>query len=253
MTRKGRKDQIKTVSVVMPAMNEMDNLPVLRDALDMQTIQPLEVIVAVSPRSTDGTADLARSYDWRVTRGGLPAAGRNEGAKLADGDLLFFLDADCRPESRHFIENAIREFNQRGYDAAATTLEPDPWSLVHFIGYGVVNTAIRVLQYFWPGAQQGMLMRGEVFKDLDGFDNDIFAEDSQLMIDAQKAGYKFRILRTTGPIYVTIRRSSNKEGIMHALKMVKMNIARIFGKRVPIDCYFGNRPFSLTKTLLSKE
>ena len=96
-------------------------------------------------------------------------------------------------------------------------------------------------------------MRGEVFKDLDGFDNDIFAEDSQLMIDAQKAGYKFRILRTTGPIYVTIRRSSNKEGIMHALKMVKMNIARIFGKRVPIDCYFGNRPFSLTKTLLSKE
>lgn len=88
------------VSVLMACRN---GLPWLRECLDSlaaQTLVAWELIV-VDGASTDGSADLARSYGSRVrvvTAPDVPPPGvaRNRAAALARAPLLAFLDADDR-------------------------------------------------------------------------------------------------------------------------------------------------------------
>ena len=89
-----------SLSVIIPARNEAQNLPVLLRSLASQKLKPREIIV-VDDGSSDGTAAVARQLgakvipspplpqDWR----GKPWACQ-QGAQAAGGDWLLFLDAD---------------------------------------------------------------------------------------------------------------------------------------------------------------
>jgi lipopolysaccharide/colanic/teichoic acid biosynthesis glycosyltransferase len=86
------------VSVIIPAFNAAETLPLCLAALAAQDFPPdqYEVIV-VDDGSTDGTTEVARAAGVRVivqSNAG-PAVARNTGATAARGDLLLFTDADC--------------------------------------------------------------------------------------------------------------------------------------------------------------
>jgi glycosyltransferase involved in cell wall biosynthesis len=88
-------------SVVIPARNAARLLPDCLAALRSQTMSAsaFEVIV-VDDGSTDKTAEVARALGARCLtqpRQG-PGAARNHGARQAQGRILVFTDADCRPE-----------------------------------------------------------------------------------------------------------------------------------------------------------
>ncbi len=83
------------ISVIVPTLNEADNIERLLAELDRETEQH-EVIV-VDGGGTDGTAEKARRAGAHVIeaaggRGGQIAAGLKE----ARGDIFFMLHADCR-------------------------------------------------------------------------------------------------------------------------------------------------------------
>jgi len=87
-------------SVIIPARNEERNLPNLLHSLRSSSEQPQEILV-VDDASQDRTADVARSFGATVISSQeLPAGwtGKtwacHQGASLASGDVLFFLDAD---------------------------------------------------------------------------------------------------------------------------------------------------------------
>ena len=93
------KGQNKThLSVIIPTLNEIAYLPQLLDALAKQTRLPDEIIVA-DAGSKDGTAELAQSRGVRFVHGGMPAVGRNAGARAAKGHAL----------SRHSMETLWME------------------------------------------------------------------------------------------------------------------------------------------------
>jgi glycosyltransferase involved in cell wall biosynthesis len=84
------------VSVIIPAYNAERYLAEALDSVAAQGYRPLEVIV-VDDGSTDGTAGLAARfpnvrYMYQANRG--PAAARNAGLALAQGEMVAFLDAD---------------------------------------------------------------------------------------------------------------------------------------------------------------
>ena len=83
------------VSVIIPTLNEEKILPHLLDDFRNQTAKDFEVIVA-DAGSGDKTVEVAKAYKAQLVKGGLPAVGRNNGAKIARGEFLFFLDADVR-------------------------------------------------------------------------------------------------------------------------------------------------------------
>jgi glycosyltransferase involved in cell wall biosynthesis len=85
-----------TVSLVIPAYNEESHLAGCLEAIALQTVQPLEVIV-VDNNSTDQTAAIAKRYPF-VTLVHEPEQGvvyaRNKGFSLARGDIIGRTDAD---------------------------------------------------------------------------------------------------------------------------------------------------------------
>lgn len=91
------------ISVVIPARDEAHRLP---DALAPLRAAPgvIEVLV-VDDRSSDGTADVARSHGAEVVEGaelprgwvGKPWA-LQQGLVAARGEIVVFLDADVRPD-----------------------------------------------------------------------------------------------------------------------------------------------------------
>lgn len=89
-----------TISIIIPAYNAADTLPLCLDALCQQIglTTSLEIIV-VDDGSTDDTARLAQQAGvTAITQANAgAAAARNRGARVAKGDLLLFTDADCVP------------------------------------------------------------------------------------------------------------------------------------------------------------
>jgi 4,4'-diaponeurosporenoate glycosyltransferase len=88
------------LSIIIPARNEEHNLPVLLRSINAQSSRPLEVIV-VDDASTDRTAAVARELGATVIASQpLPDGWRgktwacHQGAQVARGELLLFLDAD---------------------------------------------------------------------------------------------------------------------------------------------------------------
>ena len=81
------------LSIIIPTLNEENYLPLLLESIKKQNFKSYEIIVA-DAGSTDRTIEIAKNHGCKITSGGLPAKARNQGAKIAKGDLLLFSDAD---------------------------------------------------------------------------------------------------------------------------------------------------------------
>jgi len=88
------------ISILIPARNEEKTLGQLLHSIEHQTLKPYEIIV-IDDQSEDATAEVARREGCIViTSKGLPEGWTGkpwacwQGAQMATGDLLLFLDAD---------------------------------------------------------------------------------------------------------------------------------------------------------------
>lgn len=106
------------ISVVMPVYNEAANIISTLEALYSNTVLPDEVIVA-DGGSTDNTVQLIKERFPQATVINNPeknaAAGRNEGIKKAQGDVIAFTDGDCIVD-KHWIENISKAFSEHEID-----------------------------------------------------------------------------------------------------------------------------------------
>jgi glycosyltransferase involved in cell wall biosynthesis len=87
---------IPTISVVVPAYNASRTLELCLKSLAATDLPPIECII-VDDGSTDSTVEVARRYGAKVlSTGGRkgPAKARNQGAREATGEVVFFIDAD---------------------------------------------------------------------------------------------------------------------------------------------------------------
>ncbi len=108
------------VSVVIPARNEVDRLPLLLADLAGQS-RPADQVVVVDDASSDGTADCARRFPGTevLTAPDRPPGWTGKswacsvGADAATGELLVFLDADVRlaPEA---LGDVLATWQRRG-------------------------------------------------------------------------------------------------------------------------------------------
>jgi len=179
-------------SVIIPTHNRADLLRIAIESVLAQTLEDYEIIV-VDDGSTDGTADVARSFGGQVryfsqsNQG--PGPARNLGARHAGGEYLAFLDSDdCLfPWALEFYRQAIdqarrpafvagkpKRFQNQG-ELKETTVEK--LQLIEFSDYLASGDAWR-----WWGASS-FVIRREAFQAIGGFANEwINGEDADLAL-----------------------------------------------------------------------
>jgi GT2 family glycosyltransferase len=208
------------MSVIIPVKDEAKNLERLLPALLEQTSRQ-EVIVAIAPSTTDPSREVAQQYTplVRWVEGGMPAAGRNAGAKAASGEYLFFLDADVLPGTNRFLEKAERHMRERALGVATVRnygLDPRLRDRAFFAIY---NSVVHAGTLFGKEYAMGtcIIARRDAHERCGGFDEGIaFAEDTEYVQRLAHNGHRFGLLPDTEFIYADTRRL-RRDGVLRVL------------------------------------
>jgi len=111
------------ISIIIPALNEADNLQKLIPALRQNTQVPIEIIV-VDGGSTDESLAICASYAVTTLTGKKGRAIQmNFGASHAKGEILYFVHADAIPP-KGYGESIIQAI-QAGYPIGCFRLKFD--------------------------------------------------------------------------------------------------------------------------------
>ena len=204
------------LSIIVPTLNEEKCLPLLLESIEKQSFSDYEIIIA-DAGSKDKTIEIAKKRKCKVVLGGLPAKGRNEGAKIARGDLLLFLDADMILPFG-FFKSFLKEFEKRDLDIVSFPVTLQGKKFDKF-AYGVYNHWARATQKFLPHAAQVILVKKKVHQAIKGFDEEIkLAEDHAYARKAKRIA-KYAFLKT-GPVLTSARRFEQDGSVRTCLKFV---------------------------------
>ncbi len=217
------------LSIIIPTLNEEKHLSVLLPSIKKQGYKNYEIIVA-DAGSADNTLKIAKASNCITINGGLPAVGRNNGAKIAKGNYLLFLDADVILPG-NFLKTAIDEFENKNIDIASCRIIPLSNKKIDFILHGVANFYMLITQRFYPHAPGFcILIKKNIHNAIRGFNEKLkLAEDHAYVNRAKKHG-KFKILRLP-KIFVSVRRLETDGRINISIKYILCEIYRmIFGE-----------------------
>ncbi|MDD5438530.1 MAG: glycosyltransferase [Patescibacteria group bacterium] len=206
------------LSIVIPAKNEEANLPRLLTSVKEQTFKDYEIIVA-DAESKDKTTEVAESFGAKVVPGGLPGPGRNRGAAAASGHVILFLDSDVVLVSPKFLEDNLTEMKKKGACVATAKVKPLTRNPIDRALHEVYNAYAIATERMMPHAPGFCIfVKKHIHEEIGGFDEAVvFAEDHDYVQRAEKAGYRFRILRSH-PIAVSVRRLEKDGRLAIAIK-----------------------------------
>ena len=206
------------LSIVIPTKNEEANLPRLLTSIKEQTFQDYEIVVADAD-STDKTREVAESFGAKVVKGGMPGPGRNRGAQIAAGHVILFLDADVVLVSLKFLQENLDEMKRKGACVATAKVKPLTRNPIDRALHEVYNAYAIATERVMPHAPGFCIfVKKHVHEEIGGFDEAVvFAEDHDYVQRAEKAGYRFRILRSH-PIAVSVRRLEKDGRLAIAIK-----------------------------------
>lgn len=224
------------VSIIIPAYNEENFLPKLLRSIKRQTYRNKEVIVA-DAKSTDKTREAAAFYGAKIVDGGPVAAGRNNGAKYAKGDILLFLDADVVLPDASFLWQTAMEFTRRHLGIATCLPTPISAKKIDHAFHDFFNVYTKLLGAMMPHTPGFCIMaRREIHEKIGGFDEKIkLAEDHDYAERAVRHG-KFGVLKSR-KIPVSIRRFNKDGRFMIAMKYVFCELHRMTLGSVKSDIF----------------
>ena len=113
------------LTIVIPTFNEEKYIWRTLNEIDNQVgVKHVKIIIA-DAGSTDKTIYLinlfkAKHSNIEIIKGGLPAVGRNAGAKLATTPCILFLDADITFTKRNAILSSVDLVSFMDYDMVST-------------------------------------------------------------------------------------------------------------------------------------
>jgi len=229
------------ISIVIPTLNEEKYLPGLLKDLSKQTFKDYEIIVA-DANSKDKTREIAKKYKAKIVQGGHPGIGRNNGAKIARGEFIFFLDADVRLE-KDFLERAYKEIKERKLNLATCEFIPLSNLLIDKVMHNFSNMYIKINQYSNPHAGGCcIIVNKDIFNKANGFNESLkLAEDHDFVKRASKFS-QLRVLKNTN-VKISVRRLE-KEGRLNLIKKyMQVNLHRRFKGEITEDIInyeFGN-------------
>lgn len=201
------------LSIVIPAFNEERLITQCLSSVSESLAANRKAgftseVIVVDNNSTDKTPDLARQSGARVIFEPINQIGRarNTGAAVATGDWFLFVDADSLLNPG-MVADILKMADSGKYVGCGSTMQMpnSPW-------YGTVIlkiwTVISVTFRWASGAL--VVCRADAFRDVGGFNQELYAADEidlsrQLKQWGRKRGLKFTIL-TRHPLITSARK-----------------------------------------------
>lgn len=190
----------KLLTIIIPCKNEEKYIERLLFELKKQQIGKTKIFLS-DANSTDNTKTLAKNYalelglNLKIIKGGLPAKGRNNGAKLAKTPYLLFLDADLTFSHSQVIEQALDSIDGNEVDLVGTTpkykgeVDIRAWLL-----FRINRIAAWYLSKTHPFAIGGFtLIKTDIFNELGGYDEKATQAEDWLL-SRQVAPKKFKLI-----------------------------------------------------------
>lgn len=183
------------ISIIMPVYNGEDfitkSLPPL---IEMQRRGEVREVIVVDDTSTDCTAKVAEELGARVIPSGGrlgPGAARNQAAELAEGDILWFVDADViiHDDAAHYMEEGfaspevVAVFGSYDDNPPAQNFLSQYKNLVHHFYH---HRGRKEASTFWAGCGA---IRKQAFLGVSGFDIEKYKRPS---IEDIELGYRLR-------------------------------------------------------------
>ena len=198
---------MNNISIIIPVLNEAENIPKLIQHLSLQsTTNIIEEIIIVDGGSRDNTIEIAKLLTTKVinSRKGR-AIQMNLGAKHARGSILYFLHADSFPPSGfdRLIFQEIKNGNQAG--CFKMKFDSNHWWL-HLAGW--------FTKFNWKacrGGDQSLFITKELFEELQGYDENFIIYEDIDLINKLYAKNEFTVIQQ--PIITSARRY-RKKGIV---------------------------------------
>lgn len=240
-------------SIIIPTYNEEEYLPVLLDSIKKQDFDDYEIIVA-DAHSDDKTRQIAEEYGCIVVDGGLPAVGRNNGAGVAKGEILLFLDSDLQL-TEDYLRDVLYEFKMERLGIAITQMLPLSNKVEDKLFHDFANYFMISVENIKPhGAGcYGIIAKKSLHDECGGFDETLnFGEDTDY-IERLAKKEPFRVLRNA-KIGVSTRRLE-EEGIETLIQQYGISTVNDFlGKRTDaseLNYNFDHGKEKITRTRLS--
>ena len=219
----------KTISIIIPTLNEEKYLPRLLKNLTSQTSKDFDVVI-VDGNSTDKTIKFAKEFsdtlslEIKYSKVKKVAHQRNMGAQSAHGKYILFIDADMHIENS-FIDNLLKEIKKNNY------LLYLPVHIPYDAEY-VDELLVKVMNFFTDASQitntpfaygPGAMFERHFFEHLGGYDEKAFVyEDHEIIQRAHKMGVKAKLLGKD-PLYFSFRRFQSEGRI----KVLSKNILAV--------------------------
>ena len=178
------------ISVIIPTYNEAENVGRLVGELRQYGGENLAEVIVVDAPSRDRTAEVAREAGARVIVADRPgrACQMNAGARIATGDVLYFVHADVRihPDYSADIAQALDE----GYTLGCYRYQFDSPRLLLKI-----NAFFQCFDRIWSrGGDQTLFITKKEFDQLNGYcEKHQVMEDYEFIIRARKQ-HRFKVI-----------------------------------------------------------
>lgn len=242
------KYQYPTLSIVIPALNEEGFINNLLDDIVLQDGYS-EIIVADSG-SRDKTKDIVKRFAknhpniniqlTHASKKGVALA-RNQGASLAKGEYIFFLDSDVRI-SKHFFKNTLREMIARDLDAGMCYMESDSKKLFDRTAFYLNNnTVLKLSQYTKRPLVAGaaLIVKTKTHHEVKGFNTKLsYAEDHDYIQKIVRQKKTFRILNSEKVVFSTRRFNAEGRGKL-LTKFAVISFCYLFNIKKEVEYEFG--------------
>jgi chlorobactene glucosyltransferase len=246
LTKNRCTETLPSLSIIVPARNEAENLQHLLPSLQaLRYDGKLEVIV-VDDNSADETAVIAQQYDARVIRlTDLPPGWLGKphaichGASAARGDWLLFTDADTI-HAPNGPEEAVRYAVNQGLDGLSLFLEQECRGvgdrLALMAAFAGLFTAWKRNSAYLNG--QYMLIRRDVYEKSGGITavRHEALEDVALGHHLQKEGYNVQMMR--GEKAAKVRMYQDNQQMWHGMNRLGSQSLRFSGLRSLLTVFF---------------
>ncbi|MCI0705274.1 MAG: glycosyltransferase [Planctomycetia bacterium] len=226
------------LSFIIPAYNEEKYLPAtLRAVFASATTvgEPFEVIV-VDDASTDRTADVARAHGAQVisVHNRQIAATRNAGARIASGDVFFFVDADTQANPPA-IRAALRSLRNGAVGGGCLFRYDEPIPRWARVMYPVAMLACRMVKL--TGGCFLFCSR-KTFAAVGGFSEAMFAAEELAFAQSLKRIGRFVIPR---PVVVTSARKLPLLTARGVVKLIAHGLRKGSSRREGLELWYGDR------------